>query len=856
MRTFTGILFATLMTISLGACRQEPAEKLSMRWGVVTNHLDAGFLSRLVLSNDGSRPLGSDWTIYFNFLRRIDESSVTSPLNIEHVNGDLYRMTPAVEFGELARGDSVVVEFMSGAWAVSDTDGPAGAYIVFASSPDDPHAVEIEIEPFVTEAQTDRGVDDNRPVTTPELEYARNLALSLIPASDVIPITPTPAIFEPVEGEVRLSDGLMVSAPPELRTEADLLIARLSDFVGVTAVVAEESEGQEAAIRLKMEESTDAALTGDVAEGYSLTVDPASGIDVIGKSPAGVFYGAQSLVALIDPKYLGAGEAAVPAVRVVDRPRFAYRGMHLDVSRNFQPEEAVLKLLDLMSFYKLNKFHFHLTDDEGWRLAIAGLPELTEVGAYRGHTTAEQDHLVPSFGSGPDPDPAVSHGSGFYDRDGFLRILRYATERHIEVIPEIDVPGHARAAIVSMKARHDRLMQEGDEAGARRYLLRHPDDASIYRSVQGWNDNVIDVCMPSTYQFLRHVVAELVEMYEEAGAPLTTIHTGGDEVPRGVWEQSPACGELRAAEADVHLPSLFLDRISDIISEHGLVTAGWEEVALRMDDSEDHAGKVPDPARLEKGILPYVWNSIWGAGSEELAYRLANAGFDIVLSSASNLYFDLAYDKHPEEPGYYWAGYVDLRKPFELEPLDLYRSGKEDLLGNPIDPAIYADSEPLTRAGGSRILGIQGQLWGENAKSVELMDYLAFPRLIVLAERAWARQPEWSMAGSVADRNAGLAEAWNEFANRLGQQELARLSHAFGKVSFRIPPPGAVVEDGSLKANVALPGLVVRYTTDGSIPNLESTLYEGPVDVTSPVHLMTFDASGRGSRVVHIDVGQ
>jgi hexosaminidase len=445
-------------------------------------------------------------------------------------------------------------------------------------------------------------------------------------------------------------------------------------------------------------------------------------------------------------------------------------------------------------------------------------------------------------------------GSGSYDREAFIRILRYARARHIEVIPEVDVPGHARAAIVSMQARHDLLMEEGDEAAARRYLLRHPDDESVYQSVQGWNDNVIDVCMPSTYEFLRYVVDDIVEMYREAGAPLTTIHTGGDEVPGGVWERSPACEALRAAEGDVHLPSLFLDRMSEINSEHGLVTAGWEEVALRMDHWEDHAGKVPDPARREKGILPYVWNSIWGEGSEELAYRLANAGFDIILSSASNLYFDLAYDKHPEEPGYYWAGFVDMQKPFELEPFDLFRSAKEDLLGNPIDPEAYADSEPLTHAGRSRIIGIQGQLWGENARSVELMEYLAFPRMIVLAERAWAQQPEWSKEAGTGDRDSGLAEAWREFANRLGQRELTRLNQAFGRVSFRIPPPGAVIEDGWLKANVALPGLEIRYTTDGSVPHGESALYEGPVEVTSPVHLMTFDSRARGSRIVRVDV--
>jgi hexosaminidase len=198
-------------------------------------------------------------------------------------------------------------------------------------------------------------------------------------------------------------------------------------------------------------------LVSPDSEAYEVSIDLA-GIDIVGVDAAGVFYGIQSLRMLLplDAYREARTSINVPAVTMSDAPRFPYRGLHLDVSRNFQPKEAVLRLFDLMALYKLNTFHFHLTDDEGWRLAIDGLPELTEIGGRRGHTTDEREHLIPSYGSGPDPDPAVSYGSGWYSRADFIEMLQYAHERHIEVIPEVDVPGHARAAIVAMKERHRR----------------------------------------------------------------------------------------------------------------------------------------------------------------------------------------------------------------------------------------------------------------------------------------------------------------------------------------------------------------------------------------------------------------
>ena len=579
------------------------------------------------------------------------------------------------------------------------------------------------------------------------------------------------------------------------------------------------------------------------------------GIRIIGSDRAGVFYGVQSLLGLMPPDAHRepATSLGVPAVVVEDAPRFRYRGLHLDVARNFHPVETVEKLLELMARYKLNRFHVHLTDDEGWRLAIAALPELSEMGGHRGHTLDETDHLVPSFGSGPDPDPSVSNGSGFYSRDEFVHILRFAHDRHILVIPEIDTPGHARAAVKAMGVRYARLAAEGREEDARAFLLTDLDDRSVHRSVQGWNDNVMNPCQESTYHFVATVIDEIGDMYREAGAELTAIHIGGDEVPRGVWEGSPVCESFLAGSDDLggvdDLFPYFVDRVSAIVHDYGLRTAGWEEIALSERGQGGPRGRVPNAALLDRDLQPYVWNNVWRGGAEDLGYRIANAGFPVVLANATGLYFDLAYDRDPREPGFMWAGLTDARTVYEFVPLDLFKSAREDLSGRPIDPDTeFADRVRLTETGRENVLGIQGQLWGENAKGPEMLEYLAFPKLLALAERAWAPQPAWTSIPGRAQRDPALDSAWNEFANRMGQRELVRLDGLLGGVSYRIPPPGAVVEGGALRANVAFPGLQIRYTTDGSEPVADSSSYEGPVAVSGEVRVRVFDTRGRGSR--------
>lgn len=235
------------------------------------------------------------------------------------------------------------------------------------------------------------------------------------------------------------------------------------------------------------------------------------------------------------------------AVSIRDYPDLAYRGQMIDIARNFTAPENLKKLVDIFASYKLNVLHFHFCDDEAWRLEIPGLEELTAVGSRRGHTTDESQCLYPCYDGGYDPD-AKTVGNGYYSREEFIDLLKYAAERHVRIVPEIESPGHARAAIVSMKARYNKYF-ETDPGKATEYMLSEPEDTSRYVSVQYYTDNVMNVALPSTYRFMEKVIQELNAMYQEAGLSLFTVHLGGDEVPRGVWMGSPKCQELMKKKA-------------------------------------------------------------------------------------------------------------------------------------------------------------------------------------------------------------------------------------------------------------------------------------------------------------------
>ena len=820
---------------------------LSLTWGVVENNHNGEMasLNELTLTNKGKQTLpATGWKIYFNFVRDIREEGVTGNVEIRQVNGDFFYIAPKTGFKSIGRNKSVKIDFVSSDWVVNFTDAPRGFYLVWDNGGAPVPINNYAVLPSTSPKQYLRFAGDKVGLITPADLYAQNKNTIDLPAEKLIKIFPTPREYKETGGSFQLNANVSIASEDAFMKEANFLSGALQKLIGKKPAVQTGSNGS---IVFKKKEM--------VAEGYELKVS-SNGVEISAGDAAGAFYAIQSLLSLTPPASFSGVQSSIsiPAVEVRDAPRFGYRAFMLDVGRNFQPKPEILKVLDLMALYKLNTFHLHFSEDEGWRVQMPSLPELTEVGGRRGHTLDNKSFLQPAYGSGPDTtDP---HGSGFYTSKDFVEILKYANDRHISIIPEIETPGHARAAVKSMTARYEKYKKAGNMEEAERYLLHDVYDASRYQSVQMWNDNVIDVSLPSTYSFLERVIDDIREMYNQAGAPLKTIHMGGDEVPGGVWEKSPAYILLRknnpAIQSTEDLWYYYFGRVNKILKQRGLFLSGWEEVGMRKTMLDGQRFSVPNPEFVNEHFQLDVWNNVLGWGSEDLAYKLANSGYKVVLSCVSNNYFDMAYYKDFSEPGYYWGSFVDVDKPFYFIPYDYFKNSKEDRMGNPIDPAIFVGKQRLTDFGKSNIVGVKGLLWAENLISTERLEYMLLPKLFGVAERAWAADPDWATEKDMARAETLYQSAWSHFVNVIGKRELPRLDYFAGGWNYRIPVPGMSNDGGQMKVNMQIPGFVLRYTTDGSEPTAKSKIYSGNIPEKGAVKIKAFDSRGRSGRVAEI----
>ncbi|MGI0116133.1 family 20 glycosylhydrolase [Zooshikella sp. RANM57] len=849
------------------------AYNIGIHWQVLDNLQDDAnsFKAELKITNHGRQSLISqNWRIYFNFVREILTYTPNDMLEIKHVNGDLFYIEPKAAFKGLNNGETLTINLTAQYWAISKSDAPAGFYLVPSKDSQPILINDVVIADHLSDKQTKRFNGDHWPVDTAAVRFDRNRALLAVDTAVVAHKSGQQknsdentsfVIPSPVEVHKNSNQPLVINQPitiafnEEFSSEAQYLKSMLIEELGWPVSFTEYCDYTAFSICLIKDKVSDQHSTKTNTDGYELSVDKLHGINIYAENAGGVYYGIQTLLGLIPVESYShfalnskrSRQLLIPVLYIKDYPRFQYRGVHLDVARNFSSLDSIKRLIDVLALYKLNRLHLHLSDDEGWRLAISGLPELTDVGGRRGHTLDETKHLVPSFGSGPFPD---NNGSGFYSRAEFIELLRYAQRHHITVIPEVDFPGHARAAIKSMEVRYARLQREGFKEQAARFLLSDLQDKSVYKSVQGWHDNVINPCLSSTYLFINKILAELHWMYQEANVEVPVIHLGGDEVPDGVWRKSPACTALFGTEelSDEQVERLkrqFVYNVHQMVQVYRKQTGGWEELAFVKENDSVVINPMIDPGSMR----PYVWNNVWGWGTEDYGYRLANAGFPVVLANATNLYFDLAYQKDPDELGYYWAGFVNTRTVFEFTPFDIFKSAWQDRMGNPLSDDQWENSTRLQADMRGNILGIQGQLWSENIKSAAQLEYLALPKLIALAERAWSKQPAWANEQDRKKRLFKLNQHWQKFAVRVGSYELPRLDHWNGGYQYRLPLPGAKLVGGRIHANTAFPGLTVRYTVDGSEPSINSKKYQHPLDpVSGEIKLKTFSSNGRSSR--------
>lgn len=399
---------------------------------------------------------------------------------------------------------------------------------------------------------------------------------------------------------------------------------------------------------------------------YRITIGADGEPKVEADDEDGVFYAQTTLDKLQRP---------LQPMIIEDWPDMPYRGFMLDVVRDFRTVDEVLEIIDLMASWKLNTLHFHLADDESWCLEIKDFPELT---AYGAHHALPDWNLRETTALKPTANGRIGNVT-FYTSEEYKHILCYAWERRIRVIPEFDTPGHSRASIKAMQAYERRT---GDTS----FRLQDPADTSHYWSAQDFTDNVLSVYLPSVYKFYGIVFDEVIRLHQEASVPLPAIHIGGDEVPEGAW-----------AGRDRHeMKEIFTNNMLDLAEKRGIRLAGWEDIAKNLEPETQE--------RLKRSL--YFLN-VWNTNGIE--------GFPVVLSPAEYTYLDLAYSDSPSEIGLSWAGYVDERKTFALQPKD------------------YSGD----------IIGIQAQLWSSQLRSFNDVTYQMLPKALGVVERSWNAKTDW-----------------------------------------------------------------------------------------------------------------
>jgi hexosaminidase len=410
-------------------------------------------------------------------------------------------------------------------------------------------------------------------------------------------------------------------------------------------------------------------------EGYLLDVTK-DGILIRGAAPAGIFYGVQTLRQLLPAAIEGAGGTAatqawtVPCATIEDKPRFSWRGGMLDCSRHFFPKEFVKRWIDILAMHKLNTFHWHLTDDQGWRIEIKRYPKLTEIGAWR--VDREDKHF--NAREPQQPGEAATYG-GFYTQEDIREIVAYASARYVTIVPEIEMPGHAKGAL----APYPGFSCTGGP----------------FTVPPGGYWPITDIFCPGndgTFEFLENVLAEVVDLF-----PGPFVHIGGDEADKTEWKRCPKCQARMKAEGlkdENELQSYFTRRIERVLNARGRRLIGWDEI-------------------LEGGLAPQATVMSWRGTEGGIA--AAKAGHDVVMSPTSHCYIDY-YQGNPayEPPGI--GGYLPLSKVYSLEPVP----------------------DVLTEAEGVHILGGQANLWTEYVPNGKHAEYMALPRLAALAEAVWS----------------------------------------------------------------------------------------------------------------------
>ena len=549
---------------------------MTLHWEFLQNDVTPSVCqANLTITNTSEDTIANqDWTLYFALMSLHPIYTEGDALRETEIQASYHSIEPTEHFAPLAPGKSQTFTMRYRGSAIREITHPEGFFLVNTKQSTlgtTPISIPITYAPYSRLEQMKRGI-----VTWEKTPYADG-----------------PYVFDYVQN-------ILTSQRSTLNSQ--LLPPLLPQPKQVSY-----TKGMCKVANAKLEVHTNANM---VKEGYTMVITR-NRITIEASDETGVFYAKQTLKQWGD---------YIPCGRITDYPDLHHRGLMLDVSRNFYPVDSIYRILDIMAYHKLNVLHFHLTDDEAWRIEIPGLPQLTSIGARRGYTTDESDCLLPMYTGGWDPNNPTSTSNGYITREQYIQLLRYAGERHIRVIPEIDMPGHMRAAKKAMG----------------NLLTDSAFDTRVYKSAQYYNDNVINVTLPYAIEFIEHVITEMVNMYNEANHPLTIFNIGGDEVPKG------------ALTREEH--QTFINQVLAILQRYNLQPMGWEEITHFCPP--------------ESQAICYSW-----LNSDTKPLEMAQAGYPVVLANANRLYFDFAYCNHHQEKGLNWGGYTDEYRSFEWEPL-------------------------------------------------------------------------------------------------------------------------------------------------------------------------------------------
>lgn len=491
--------------------------------------------------------------------------------------------------------------------------------------------------------------------------------------NDMIPINivPQPTKLTAVSGSFTITNRTQIIVP-NANEGIRRVAQQLADHIKIdgTSVSVIDLNNSKSNINVIFFLKTDKEGLG--TEGYKLSVTPTQ-INIKAATEQGFFYAVQTLLQLLPTEVFSTTTLRTkvtwraPCVEIEDKPRYAYRGLHLDAGRHFQPVSFVKKYIDLMALHKMNNFHWHLTEDQGWRIEIKKYPKLTEIGAWRKETLIGHGSDLPKKFDG-------QRYGGFYTQNQIRDIVAYAKERFVNIIPEIEMPGHALAALAA-------------------YPELSCDPSKNYEVATSWGV-FEDVFCPSdkTFSFLQDVLTEVMDLF-----PSKYIHIGGDECPKEAWIKSQFCQDLMKKEGlkDEHeLQSYFIQRIEKFVNSKGRSIIGWDEI-------------------LEGGLAPNATVMSW-RGSEG-GISAAQQDHDVIMTPGSYCYFDY-YQADPESEPLAIGGLVTLGNTYSYEPTP----------------------EVLNAQQAKYILGAQGNVWTEYMRTTDQVEYMVFPRAIALAEVLWS----------------------------------------------------------------------------------------------------------------------